>query len=119
MQALIRRYGAWDVDEADPIQFDIKIQDDMFEMQIIDTGGGIPQNVLDGMHNYFYTTSIRREPKYGYSRDHGSQIEGIGVGIPLTQLYCKMMGGSVQWEVEQEKQETKVTIKLPINGFEF
>eukprot|EP01024_Parvocaulis_polyphysoides_P032450 TRINITY_DN29054_c0_g1_i2.p1 TRINITY_DN29054_c0_g1~~TRINITY_DN29054_c0_g1_i2.p1 ORF type:complete len:313 (-),score=35.95 TRINITY_DN29054_c0_g1_i2:274-1212(-) len=119
MQAVIRRYGAWDVDEADPIQFKIQRSKNFLTMQIIDTGGGVPQNVLKNMQNYYYTTTLPRDPKYGYSRDHGSQMEGIGVGIPLTKLYCRLMGGNVEWEVERENQQTIVTIQLPVNGFQF
>eukprot|EP01025_Chloroclados_australasicus_P045675 TRINITY_DN5008_c1_g1_i1.p1 TRINITY_DN5008_c1_g1~~TRINITY_DN5008_c1_g1_i1.p1 ORF type:complete len:373 (-),score=21.70 TRINITY_DN5008_c1_g1_i1:248-1366(-) len=120
MQALIRLYGAWDVDEADPIEFQIsKINDGYFQMKIKDTGGGIPEEVLKLMCNYYYTTTIPNEPKYGYSRDHGSKMHGLGVGIPLTELYCKLMGGSVDWNINYEKKETEVIMKFPTKGFSF
>eukprot|EP01026_Neomeris_dumetosa_P000520 TRINITY_DN10130_c0_g4_i1.p1 TRINITY_DN10130_c0_g4~~TRINITY_DN10130_c0_g4_i1.p1 ORF type:complete len:362 (-),score=34.69 TRINITY_DN10130_c0_g4_i1:205-1290(-) len=119
MQAVVKRYGAWDVDEADPIQLHLKSLQDTFEISIMDTGGGINGQVMRNMHAYYYTTVQHDTSKFGYSRNHGSKIEGIGVGIPLAKLYCRLMWGEMEWDVNLERLETKVTIKLSNIGFSF
>lgn len=72
-------------------------------------------------------------PRYGYSRDHGAQFQGQGVGIPLSKAYARFLGGSAVWETlwsgrqagkGEEEQEagtggTRVTIMLPCHGFQF
>lgn len=57
--------------------------------------------------------------RYGYSRNHGSQFQGQGVGVPVARVYAHFMGGSIHWETDAWKRHTTVTITLPKHGFTF
>mmetsp|Transcript_8823 Transcript_8823/g.23746 ORF Transcript_8823/g.23746 Transcript_8823/m.23746 type:complete len:666 (+) Transcript_8823:90-2087(+) len=112
MQALIAKWGAWDVDEADPILVEAdtrrcssssssddssRCSNPFFIIRITDTGGGIPSSKLFSLMHYFGTTHAPREASYHYSRDFGAQFQGQGVGAPLSRLYARFMGGHMQW----------------------
>lgn len=56
---------------------------------------------------------------YGYSRNHGSPFQGIGVGVPMSRVYAHFMGGSIEWETDSWRRHTSVTIRLPKHGFTF
>lgn len=57
--------------------------------------------------------------RYGYSRNHGSQFQGQGVGVPMARVYAHFMGGSIEWETEAWRRHTTVKLTLPKHGFTF
>jgi hypothetical protein len=57
--------------------------------------------------------------RYGYSRNHGSPFQGIGVGVPMSRVYSHFMGGSIEWETDSWRRHTTVTLRLPKHGFTF
>jgi len=60
-QAVIARYGAWDVDEAEPIKVEISEPADSseFVITVTDTGNGIPAEKASHMYDYFYSSAQR------------------------------------------------------------
>jgi hypothetical protein len=56
---------------------------------------------------------------YGYSRSHGSQMHGLGAGVPVSRVIAHFMGGSAHWETSLTKLHTTVEIRLPKHGFVF
>eukprot|EP00877_Chromochloris_zofingiensis_P002194 jgi/Chrzof1/11976/Cz06g16210.t1 len=121
MQAQIARYGAWNVDEADAISVKISDAEDAthFTISVTDTGHGIPETLAQHMYSYFFSSSRRTSFMYGYSRDHGSQFQGIGVGVPMARVYTHFMGGHIEWETAAWTRHTTVILQLPKNGFVF
>ncbi|KAL6761715.1 hypothetical protein V8C86DRAFT_2530647 [Haematococcus lacustris] len=147
MSALINKWGAWDVDEADPVSVIIAgphaapswlrvpraaispakedagqrdtAASEWFTVTITDTGGGMAAAQLEHSLHYFATSHASRAPQYGYSREHGAQFHGKGVGMPLSRAYARFMGGDMRWDSDQEQGGTTVTLCLPCNGFTF
>jgi len=164
MQALIAKWGAWDIDEADPIQVEVAATPAVptltphakqivhltppkpwaaqqqgaagagahlvtsaadasagyVHIKITDTGGGIGDAALSRVSHYFATShKARQQEGYGYSRDHGSQFQGLGVGAPLSAAYARFLGGGMAWEVPPGKGKTTVHVWLPAAGFAF
>lgn len=120
MQALLDRYGAWDVDEAAPVVVRVGTcpeDDHYFQVSVHDTGGGVPKAMLGRMMLYYGTSVTKTDTGYGYSRDHGSKFKGFGVGVPMTRLYAHFMGGEVGWRVDWEAGTTTVKLMLPKAGF--
>lgn len=80
------------------------------------------------MHTHMHTCTSPRPPppthRYGYSRDHGSQFQGLGVGAPLSAAYARFLGGGCAWEVGAKPgapstTTTTVHLWLPAHGFTF
>ena len=74
-----------------------------------------------------------RSPSYGYSRDHGSTFQGLGVGVPLARVYTHFMGGGLEFHTPRGggdddggalgllggRHGTTVVVRLPKAGFVF
>eukprot|EP00873_Tetraselmis_striata_P016580 jgi/Tetstr1/436844/TSEL_025621.t1 len=121
MQPLLDRFGAWDVDEAPPIEVCLRrshVKAGHFEVTVTDRGGGIPKQKMDSLFHWFSTSADRHEAdNFGYSRNHGAQFTGIGVGVNMTRLYCRVMGGGVDWQSEEAHDGgTTATVWLPVHG---
>eukprot|EP00955_Chlamydomonas_euryale_P087726 364320-Chlamydomonas_euryale.AAC.7 len=58
---------------------------------------------------------LRRAHRYGYSRDHGSQMLGKGVGVPLAECMVRMMGGTYRW-TSTPGQGSVTVIEVPRDG---
>ncbi len=86
---------------------------------VTDTGGGLSQAQLDKCRHWFSTTNTQQRVGYGYSRDHGAQFAGLGVGMPLSRVYARLMGGKIEWEVDRSKGTTCARLCLPVHGFAF
>ncbi|KAF8059455.1 Pdk2 [Scenedesmus sp. PABB004] len=137
MQAVVNRYGAWEVDDASPVTVDIARLPAApaaapdggaaaagaapgVEITVTDMGHGIPSGEISGhMFDYFWSKSKPSSSLYGYSRNHGSPFSGIGVGVPLARVYAHFMGGSIEWETDSWRRHTTVKLTLPANGFTF
>lgn len=138
LQAVVKRYGAWEVDDAPPVMVEVvevagssgqgssatagqdsgpKVSS--ISIRITDMGSGIPADYTANMFSYFYTSNKPASTLYGYSRNHGSQFQGQGVGVPMSRVYAHFMGGSIEWETEAWRRHTTVNLTLPRNGFTF
>ena len=69
------------------------------EMDIIDTGSGIPQEIQEKIFEPFYTTK--------------AEGQGTGLGLPIVKDIIEKHKGRIRIESEQGKG-TKVTISLPL-----
>ena len=56
---------------------------------------------------------------YGYSRNHGTQMHGLGAGVPVARVLAHFMGGAAEWETSTERLHTTVEIRIPQAGFVF
>merc|ERR1719181_1386523 len=63
-------------------------------IRINDRAGGIPFEVGEHVWSYFYSTTKRKEgSQYG---DDATELAGYGVGLPLSRLFAKYLGGSLR-----------------------
>lgn len=76
---------------------------DMIEIVIEDTGEGIDKSSLDAIFE-------------GFSQQDASMIrkfQGLGLGLPITKAFTKIMGGDIDIDTVAGKG-TKVTLTLPL-----
>lgn len=66
-----------------------------------------------------FPSAPARSYGYGYSRDHGAQFQGLGVGMPLSRAYARFLGGHVTWTGDRRAGTTRVRLVLPLDGFHF
>ncbi|KAF6266101.1 hypothetical protein COO60DRAFT_1697459 [Scenedesmus sp. NREL 46B-D3] len=130
MQAVITRYGAWEVDDAQPVLVELREipgssaagnssagdgsssgggSGSQIEIAVTDKGHGIPPAQAAHMYDYFWSNNKATNTLYGYSRNHGSPFQGIGVGVPMSRVYAHFMGGSIEWETDSWRRHTTVT----------
>mmetsp|Transcript_99083 Transcript_99083/g.261633 ORF Transcript_99083/g.261633 Transcript_99083/m.261633 type:complete len:471 (+) Transcript_99083:43-1455(+) len=70
---------------ADPSQVAIRVHD---------SAGGIPFSVADRVWSYMYSTANQSTGGTGFSQQ-GTPLAGFGVGLPLSRLYARYLGGSL------------------------
>lgn len=70
---------------ADPSEVAIRVQD---------VAGGIPFGVEDRVWSYMYSTASKNEAGTAFSQQ-GTPLAGYGVGLPLSRLYARYLGGSL------------------------
>ena len=87
----------------------------LWHVSVTDRGKGLSAGELQRMRSFFSTTTPATGATYGYSKQHGAQYSGLGVGVPLTVLYAECMGGSVAWTAA-EGGGTAATLTLPLQG---
>lgn len=61
-------------------------------IRVNDVAGGIPFNVADRVWSYMYSTATQ---KGGELQKSESPLAGYGVGLPLSRLYARYLGGSL------------------------
>lgn len=92
----------------------------MWEVEVVDYAGGIPEASLASVGRFFFST-VRASPApgYGYSKDHGAQFAGLGVGVPMARMYAEVMGGTLTVARHEDARGcgTRVTLRLPADGF--
>ena len=93
--------------------------DKYWTITVTDRGGGLPADTLQSMQRFFSSTTEEREATYGYSKAHGAQFSGQGVGVPMTALYVEFMGGKAEWRSPSNDGGVVVTLTLPVEGFAF
>jgi CheY-like chemotaxis protein len=91
----------------------------LFEIQIKDTGIGIPQNKLESVFESFTQAKLDNTRKYG----------GTGLGLSITKRLVEMQGGTIEVESEEglgttftihlvyeivQEQENENTIQAPL-----
>ncbi|GBF93755.1 hypothetical protein Rsub_06087 [Raphidocelis subcapitata] len=121
-QAVVTRFGAWDVDEADPVRIQISEPADdpnNVLVSITDRGLGVPADHFRGMFFWFWSSNKPLLGGYGYSRTHGSPMHGLGAGVPVSRVLAHFMGGQASWETSSFHLHTTVEIRLPKQGFVF
>lgn len=70
---------------ADPGQVAIRVHD---------TAGGIPFSVADRVWSYMYSTAHKDNEAKEFTQ-MGTPLAGFGVGLPLSRLYARYLGGSL------------------------
>ena len=75
---------------------------DQFVFEITDTGIGVSNEKLQGLFEPFTQADNSTTREYG----------GTGLGLTITQHFCKMMGGSIEAESEKGKGST-FRVRLP------
>jgi len=61
-------------------------------IRITDRAGGIPFEVGSHVWSYLYTTRSKGQGRYG---ERATSLAGYGVGLPISRLYAKYLGGSL------------------------
>lgn len=123
-QAVVNRYGAWQVDEADPVRIEISEPADDPKhvlVSITDRGLGVPKENFGHIFDWFWSSNkgVKLLGGYGYSRNHGSQMHGLGAGVPVSRVVAHFMGGSAHWETSPWELHTTVEVRIPKHGFVF
>ena len=88
-------------DDGDQVIISGRNEEELYYLDIVDTGKGIDTEVLSKIFDPFFTT-----------KEVG---EGIGVGLTLAYMSMKDLGGSISVSSEAGRGTT-VTIGIPING---
>ena len=84
------------------ITFNIHSDDSFLYFCVIDTGVGIPQNKLDYIFEQFTQVDASQTRKF----------EGTGLGMAITQNFCRLMSGTLTVE-SQINQGSTFSVKLP------
>merc|ERR1712048_828688 len=63
-------------------------------IRIDDLAGGIPFQHADRVWSYMYTTASQSQGTKAFS-EQGTPLAGYGVGLPLSRLYARYLGGSL------------------------
>jgi len=71
---------------ADPSQVAIRVHD---------SAGGIPFSVADRVWSYMYSTASQKKGATEFSQQ-GTPLAGFGVGLPLSRLYARYLGGRLE-----------------------
>jgi len=71
---------------ADPCQVAIRVHD---------SAGGIPFSVADRVWSYMYSTASQNKGASDFSQQ-GTPLAGFGVGLPLSRLYARYLGGRLE-----------------------
>jgi len=71
---------------ADPSQVGIRVHDQ---------AGGIPFEVADRVWSYMYSTASQHQGGGDQFSQQGTPLAGYGVGLPLSRLYARYLGGSL------------------------
>ncbi|OGP91632.1 MAG: hypothetical protein A2156_15280 [Deltaproteobacteria bacterium RBG_16_48_10] len=102
-QALINimKNGMQAMEQGGALRIEAHTSRDQVEVKISDTGAGIPQDQMEKIFNYYYTTKEK----------------GVGLGLPIAHRIIEAHGGQLKLE-SQVGLGTKVTILLPISGKE-
>lgn len=74
-----------------------------FELQVTDTGAGIPKEHLDHIFDRFYTAGSSSEKQFG----------GTGIGLALTRELVELHGGTIG-VISEVGAGTTVTVTLPL-----
>jgi two-component system phosphate regulon sensor histidine kinase PhoR len=90
--------------EAKSVHLEAKSCDDYVQIDIADTGIGIPAGELGEIFNEFFRASNAKE----------SEKDGTGLGLSIVMQIIERHGGQISVQSEQGKG-TKFTVTLPTN----
>lgn len=88
-------------------------------IRISDRGRGIPFHVGDKIWSYMYSTGCKTKPTHAEYKDKEgpTPLVGFGCGLPLSRLYCRYLGGSMN-VVSWPGYGTDVHLSLPRVSFQ-
>lgn len=79
--------------ERRPITVSVCADDKSLVIRVEDRAGGIPAKSLDKVWSYLYTTAPARSDSWEHQ---GTPLAGFGVGLPLSRLYARYLGGNLR-----------------------
>mmetsp|Transcript_95766 Transcript_95766/g.249510 ORF Transcript_95766/g.249510 Transcript_95766/m.249510 type:complete len:423 (-) Transcript_95766:32-1300(-) len=77
-----------------PIVISVGADNRQIAIRVHDKAGGIPFNVADNVWSYMYSTATKGVDTEDFS-SQGTPLAGYGVGLPLSRLYARYLGGSL------------------------
>jgi len=80
--------------EQRPILITVGADHSEVAIRVHDVAGGIPFSVADRVWSYMYSTSPDSKGGSDFSQQ-GTPLAGYGVGLPLSRLYARYLGGSL------------------------
>lgn len=89
---------------------EIKIEttqiDGKVRIVISDNGTGIEEQRKNQIFDFFFSNAVERIPTYQIGTQFGEKLQGEGVGLSLSRIYCReMIGGDLKLlQTSQEKQ---------------
>jgi len=95
---LLKNSARATIDNADsdaalsPIDITISANAKEVAIRIQDSAGGIPVEVAHRVWSYMYSTAESRSDSW---ESRGTPLAGYGVGLPLSRLYARYLGGSL------------------------
>jgi signal transduction histidine kinase len=78
-----------------PISVVVCADDCRVMIHVGDLAGGIPFDVGKHIWSYLYTTTKRNEQSADLEKSGATELGGFGVGLPLSRLYARYLGGSL------------------------
>ena len=90
------------------VHLEAKNYDDDIQIDIIDTGIGIPADEIENIFDEFFRASNAKN----------SEKDGTGLGLSIVKQIVERHGGRITAE-SQEGKGTKFTVTLPKNNPEF
>jgi len=77
-----------------PITITVGADPGQIVIRVHDVAGGIPFSVADKVWSYMYSTAPQGKEGSSFSQQ-GTPLAGYGVGLPLSRLYARYLGGSL------------------------
>jgi len=77
-----------------PIVVTVGADEGQVAIRVQDTAGGIPFSVADRVWSYMYSTAHKDSEAKEFTQ-MGTPLAGFGVGLPLSRLYARYLGGSL------------------------
>jgi len=77
-----------------PIVITVSADPSEVAIRVHDVAGGIPFSVADRVWSYMYSTATQHQGGSAFSQQ-GTPLAGYGVGLPLSRLYARYLGGSL------------------------
>merc|ERR1711881_680089 len=76
-----------------PITVTVGADHSQVVIRVSDRAHGIPFSVADRVWSYMYSTASRSSGGTNFSQ-LGTPLAGFGVGLPISRLYARYLGGS-------------------------
>jgi len=76
-----------------PIAVSVCADEHQLSIRVSDLGGGMPFHVGEKVWSYLYSTPCKAKPLNEEYQDGPTPLSGYGVGLPLSRLYCRYLGG--------------------------
>ncbi len=84
----------------DTVELNANIQHNRVILQVLDNGSKVSKNDIEKMLTPFW-------------RGLDSTNQGVGLGLPIAQKTCLLLGGVLSIQVQPETKGTQVTVDLP------
>ena len=95
-RATLRKLDSHEHPSTRPLKVTICADQHQVAIKISDKGGGIPYGSSDRVWSYLYSTSPPPLESECEMVRTGSPLSGSGMGLPLTRLYARYLGGSCE-----------------------